>query len=61
MKSLLTSSLLFISIEFDDIVNNQSLVRRAPDLQSPIPMDQNRADEPSKEVTILLLMLARGL
>ena len=30
MKSLLTSSLLFISIQFNDIVNNQSLVRRAP-------------------------------
>ena len=30
MKSLLTSSLLFISIQFNDIVNNQSLVSRAP-------------------------------
>ena len=27
MKSLLTSSLLFISIQFNDIINNQSLVR----------------------------------
>ena len=31
MKSLLTSSPLFISIQFNDIINNQSLVRRAPD------------------------------
>ena len=30
MKSSLTSSLLFISIQFNDIVNNLSLVRRAP-------------------------------
>ena len=29
MKSLLTISLLLISIEFNDVVNNQSLVRRA--------------------------------
>ena len=28
----ITSSLLFISIQFNDIVNNQGLVRRAPDL-----------------------------
>ena len=28
--SLLTNSLLFISIQFNDIVNNQSLVRRGP-------------------------------
>ena len=29
MKSFLTISLLLISIEFNDVVNNQSLVRRA--------------------------------
>ena len=34
MKSLLTSSLLFIPIQFNDIVNNQTLVRQAPDVHS---------------------------
>ena len=34
MKSLLTRSLLLISIQFNDIVNNQSLVRRAPQTNS---------------------------
>ena len=33
MKSLLTSSLLFISIQFNDIVNDQSLVRRVTESQ----------------------------
>ena len=30
MKSLLSISLILISIQFNDIINNQSLVRRVP-------------------------------